>query len=28
MKHSIEDHADRFDEWAGEYDDEQSAEYR
>jgi cyclopropane fatty-acyl-phospholipid synthase-like methyltransferase len=28
MKHSIEDHADRFDEWAGEYDAEQSAEYR
>jgi SAM-dependent methyltransferase len=28
MKRSIEDHAARFDEWAGEYDDEQSAEYR
>jgi len=28
MKRSIEDHADRFDEWAGEYDAEQSAEYR
>jgi SAM-dependent methyltransferase len=28
MKRSIEDHAARFDEWAGKYDDEQSAEYR
>ena len=27
MKRSIEDHAARFDEWADEYDEEQSAEY-